>query len=108
MSHSGHDGYPIGMNRELCNLLRGIGEKEDLIRAWAVDVTPVGSSVHAQTRHSFRRPEDALAAARILLDELVQDSRRQVRAAAPGTTMHDIPDQGRTWRGVVDVELARL
>jgi hypothetical protein len=94
------------MNRELCNLLRGIGEKEDLIRAWAIEVTPVGSSVHAQTRRSFRRAEDALDAARSLLDVLVQDSRREVRTAAPGTTRHDQPDRGHEWRGVVDVELA--
>jgi hypothetical protein len=94
------------MNRELCELLRGIGEKEDLIRAWAVEVSPTGSSVHAQTRRSFRRAEDALAAARTLLDELVQDSRRRVRTAAPGTTIDDLTDQGRAWRGVVDVELA--
>lgn len=96
------------MNPELCDLLRGIGDNQDLIRAWTVEVGPAGSSVHAQTRHSFRRPDDALAAARELLDELVRDGRRHVRAAAPGTTRCERPGQGREWRGVVDVALAPM
>jgi hypothetical protein len=96
------------MNRELCDLLRGIGDNQDLIKAWTVEVGPAGASVHAQTRLSFRRPDDAFAAACALLDELVRDGRRHVRAAAPGTTACERPGHGREWRGVVDVALAPL
>jgi hypothetical protein len=92
------------MSRELHDLLHGIVEKEDLIRAWTVEVGPGGSSLRAQTRRSFRRREDALDAARGLLDELVHDSRAEVRAANTGTTAHE-QRHAHLWRGVVDVEL---
>jgi hypothetical protein len=92
------------MSREMSDLLRGIAEREDLIRAWAVEVGPAGSSLRAQTRRSFQRREDALDAARRLLDELVRSSDRPVRAANPGTAVHE--QHGHQWRGVVDVELA--
>lgn len=95
------------MSRELGDLLRGIADKEDLIRAWAVEVGPGGSSLRAQTRRAFPRREDALAAARGLLDELVRNTGRQVRAANPGTTAHEQKHAG-LWRGVVDVELKPL
>lgn len=92
------------MSRELRDLLGGIVEKEDLIRAWAVEVNPGGSSLRAQTRHSFARREDALWAAQVLLGELVRDARREVRAAVPRTTAHG----EQQWRGVVEVDLAPL
>lgn len=95
------------MSRDLGVLLHGIVEQEDLIRAWAVEVGPGGSSLWAQTRRSFSRREDALAAARLLLDELVRNSRHEVRGAAPGTAVQEAWG-GREWRGIVDVELAPL
>jgi hypothetical protein len=96
------------MSRELRDLLSGIVEKEDLIRAWAIEVGPGGSSVRAQTRRSFERREDALWAAHLLLDELVRNSSREVRAAVPGTTPQQTGPDHREWRGFVDVELAPL
>lgn len=100
-------GTPSSMSRELGELLRGIADREDLIRSWAVEVGPGGSSLRAQTRQSFPRREDALNAARGLLEELVRTSGRQVRAANPGTTAHEQHRQ-ELWRGVVDVELKPL
>jgi hypothetical protein len=93
------------MTRELRDLLCDISDKHDLIRAWAVEVGPGGSSLRAQTRRSFGRREDALRAANTLLDAQVSDNSREVRAAVPGTTAHDDNEE---WRGTVDVELAPL
>jgi len=95
------------MSRDLGVLLRGIVEQEDLIQAWAVEVGPGGSSLRAETRLSFPRREDALAAARLLLEELVRNSRHEVREAVPGTALQGARD-GDQWRGIVDVELAPL
>jgi hypothetical protein len=96
------------MSRELRDLLSGIVEKEDLIRAWAVEVGPGGSSLRAQTRRSFERREDALRAAHLLLEELVASSHREVRAAVPGATAQETAPDHEEWRGFVDVELAPM
>lgn len=96
------------MSRDLRDLLHGIVEQEDLIRAWAVEVSPGGSSLRAQTRRTFDQEEDALRAADLLLDELVRNSRREVRAAVPGATPQEITPDQRQWRGFVDVELGPL
>jgi hypothetical protein len=95
------------MSQDLGVLLHGIVDQEDLIRAWAVEVGPGGSSLRVQTRRSFRRREDALSAARLLLGELVRNSRQEVRGAVPGTAVDGDPD-GQEWRGIVDVELGPL
>ena len=96
------------MSREFRDLLHGIVDKEALIRAWTVEVSPAGSALRAQTRRAFQRREDALAAAHTLLEELVRSSHREVRAAVPGTTAHVAGERGKEWRGVVDVHLAPL
>jgi hypothetical protein len=92
------------MSRELRDLLGHIVDQGDLIRGWAVEVGPGGSSLRAQTRLSFERREDALQAAHVLRDELVRTTSREVRGAVPGTT----PQPAREWRGVVEVEMAPL
>jgi len=93
------------MSRELRDLLHGIVEREDLIKAWTIEVAPGGSLLRAQTRRSFAREEDALRAAHLLLDDLVRSSRWEVRAAMPGTTADETNPYQQEWRGFVDVEL---
>lgn len=95
------------MSRDLDVILHRIVEQEDLIQSWTVEVGPGGSSLRAQTRHAFPRREQALAAARLLLEELVRNSRHEVRGAVPGTAVQPA-SRGQEWRGFVDVELAPL